>query len=258
MKIFFINLVYLIINILSSFVLSTKEYPYFNNQTPTNSFIGNKKFTDETFTFEKAFGTNKNKIFGNVPLENIVFKRPEEIFGTFRLFENKIECSDNIQGVLANCYFISTLCALAKYESIIYSIFKKINIKNGYYEILMKVNNTEELVIVDDLIPVNKEDEENVFSKTNKNEIWTMIIEKAWAKVKGGYAQSEWGSPTEVIYAFTNFENEIYPIKNTSEAKIKEEFYNGNFIIFGSHQNKTSISNQEISERHGYNLINTK
>ena len=75
-----------------------------------------------------------------------------------------------------------------------------------------------------DVIFINKVDEENIFSKTNKNEIWTMIIEKAWAKVKGGYAQSEGGDPSEVIYAFTNFKNESYPINDTSEEKIRKEF----------------------------------
>jgi hypothetical protein len=45
-----------------------------------------------------------------------------------------------------------------------------------------------QVVIVDDYLPVKKNSENLVFAKPNGNEIWVLLLEKAWAKVNGGYS----------------------------------------------------------------------
>jgi calpain-15 len=51
----------------------------------------------------------------------------------------------------------------------------------------MQINGEVEEIIVDDFIPVN-EVGEPLFCQPNKNEFWVLILEKAWAKVHGSYA----------------------------------------------------------------------
>jgi calpain-15 len=47
--------------------------------------------------------------------------------------------------------------------------------------------------VVDDYVPVDKESNEPVFVSPRGNEMWTMILEKAFAKFTGSYAAIEGG-----------------------------------------------------------------
>jgi calpain-15 len=48
-------------------------------------------------------------------------------------------------------------------------------------------------ITVDDLFPVRNN--KPVFSQSSSNEIWVMLLEKAWAKVYGGYSNIQAGNP---------------------------------------------------------------
>ena len=42
-----------------------------------------------------------------------------------------------------------------------------------------------------------------VFSQGNKNEIWVLLLEKAWAKIHGSYFRIEAGSAETVMHDLT-------------------------------------------------------
>ena len=52
---------------------------------------------------------------------------------------------------------------------------------------------------------------EPAFSKSNQNELWVILLEKAWAKMYGCYKQIEAGFPEEPLHDLTGA-----PIKNIS------------------------------------------
>lgn len=56
---------------------------------------------------------------------------------------------------------------------------------------------------VDDYIAVDPYDQKPLFSNTKDNEIWTMLLEKAWAKVCGNYANTVGGLEIEALMALT-------------------------------------------------------
>lgn len=63
---------------------------------------------------------------------------------------------------------------------------------------VLHVNGNPTVVVVDDYLPFKKNkamDDALAFAKSSKgeNELWMMLIEKAWAKVCGSYEAAESG-----------------------------------------------------------------
>lgn len=58
-------------------------------------------------------------------------------------------------------------------------------------------------MVIDDFIPVYASTNRPVFCKANGREVWTMLLEKAWAKIKGSYGAISSGNPHEVLNTFT-------------------------------------------------------
>lgn len=77
----------------------------------------------------------------------------------------------------------------AQFPKFIEDIFitKHIN-ESGIYELKLFQGNKEVRVIVDDYIPC-QENGKVAFSSNHGNEIWVMILEKAYAKLHGSYSR---------------------------------------------------------------------
>ena len=58
--------------------------------------------------------------------------------------------------------------------------------KEGVFAIKMFKNGEEQTVILDNYIPCD-ETGEPCFSKANGNELWVILLEKAWAKLHASY-----------------------------------------------------------------------
>lgn len=58
-------------------------------------------------------------------------------------------------------------------------------------------------MVVDDLFPFDPYKEQWAFSRTNQNEIWVLLLEKAWAKVFGSYQRIEVGNTGEALPVLT-------------------------------------------------------
>lgn len=237
---------------------TNKKFIYFNNEKP-RSFNNNKeKYVDPSFPLSKAIG---NDSFYNKQIlsSDIEFRRPNEIFGEdFKIFNKKIEANDSLQGGLGNCYLISVLAALAKYPHVIYNIFYKIRRGNGYYEIKIKSDKDNQwyIVIIDDLLPVDKKTGMFISTRTLTNEIWPLLIEKAWAKFKGSYSKTEEGSPAVAISSFTDFLPITYSTMDMQmESILKTQISKGSIVILISHPNESLCKNKEITPYHGYTLV---
>eukprot|EP00340_Litonotus_pictus_P002393 CAMPEP_0170516292 /NCGR_PEP_ID=MMETSP0209-20121228/2543_1 /TAXON_ID=665100 ORGANISM="Litonotus pictus, Strain P1" /NCGR_SAMPLE_ID=MMETSP0209 /ASSEMBLY_ACC=CAM_ASM_000301 /LENGTH=764 /DNA_ID=CAMNT_0010801111 /DNA_START=96 /DNA_END=2390 /DNA_ORIENTATION=+ len=142
-----------------------------------------------------------------------VWKAASEIFGeSFNLFDDKIECDDIKQGSLGNCYFLSSLASLCEFPDLIFQIFRtKEKSIYGYYEIVLFIEGEWQIVIVDDHFPVSTNNHKSFkFCKPNGSELWAALLEKAWAKVNGGYRNTIAGKENEALNALTGFPAERY------------------------------------------------
>ena len=193
---------------------------YYKNQFPPNE-------NDETPFIDNLFPPNNNSIFGinsknknskkkskyfNINPEEIIWLRPNEIFDNqpYSIFEHEIKLSDINQGKIGDCYFLSAISSLLKYPQMIYQLFKTLTIpKNNCYQIIMKINSEWKIIIIDDYFPCNKKTNFPIFCKPFKNEIWIMLLEKAWAKINKGYINIDNGYSFDVFNSLTPFSSEI-------------------------------------------------
>ena len=240
------------------------QFKYFLDQQPP---LPGVPFTDPLFP------PNRNSLLGLDPFgkiidpkalqdnlydankfEQITFARPYEIFGNeYKLFSGKIEVDDIKQGIIGDCYFLTALGNLCKFPGLILKIFKTKEVnKDGYYEVIFRIDGKPRIVIIDDYIPVMKANKQPCFSRPNGNELWVMLLEKAWAKVNGGYLNIVSCSLSDLFRALTGFsclsintkEEEIFNIWN-----IIKNAFNNKWLVCG-----TVRGDEPKAKKHG--LVN--
>lgn len=251
---------------------SKKIKKYWRNQIPPKDL--SNKFIDPYFPINESsiLGLDQNgnwidPINGPVKSKSIDCSRIEwksvsEIMGKFLLFDSKIECDDIKQGNLGNCYFLSAIAALTEMPQLIYQIFitKKENME-GYYEIVLFLDGEWQIVFVDDYLPVEKGTNNLIFSKPNGSELWAVLLEKAWAKVNGGYILTISGWPSDPLTAFTGFtcEKILHKEYNIDDiwnlVLISDKNDN---IMCTSTKNDGTVEKSGLVVNHAYTLIGAK
>ena len=90
---------------------------------------------------------------------NFTWKRPVEIYGpnNYVIYDQPGPC-DIVQGSCGDCYYLSSLSAIAEYPERIKKIFitKEVN-EAGCYAVTMYINGEKRTVVVDDYFPYNNE-----------------------------------------------------------------------------------------------------
>ena len=262
--------------------LSIKKY--YKDQMPPdfNQLKQNKqKFTDRYFppTRNSFISCDENGHFidrykGNelyqeldrrIPglIDRIVWKRVTEIYKKWELIEKKIELRDIIQGNIGDCYYLSALSALVRYQYLIVEKFrtKQFN-EEGYYEMILFIDGEWKVVFVDDYFPFDPYQKKFVGARPHNNELWAILLEKAWAKVNGGYTNIIGGLFSEAILTLTGFPTEIIKHKKL-ERKI--DIYNlyrnieigykeGSIMSCGS-KDEPIVEKYGLSTGHAYSIV---
>ena len=211
--------------------LIEKKPIYWKNQKPPNS--------DEIFT-DPLFPPSVNSLigldsFGNIidnesynenieaiKIYDIDFYRPQEILGDdYCLFSDIIEFDDVKQGSIGDCYFISSVASLCHFPDRLRKMFKqKTKNEKGFYEIELFIDGKKQIVIVDDYLPAFKEDKTPCYAKSIKKQIWVMLLEKAWAKINGGYINIISGFNSEALEFLTGRGSSIYYLQDKKEEEL--------------------------------------
>ena len=111
---------------------------------------------------------------------------------------NNPQWHDIMQGMAGTCYIEASLAAVAEFPSVVQNIFVTTE-KNdaGIYAFRFYIRGKPWIVTVDDyFLFYNASDGTRTpyFARIGKNEqFWAMMLEKAWAKVKGTYAMADGG-----------------------------------------------------------------
>ena len=121
---------------------------------------------------------------------------------------DSIDPSDIRQGLLGDCYFLSVLSVLAENPSRILSLFVNDKVNDyGVYAIKICKNGEWKEVVVDDRFPCFQD--EPAFSKAHGDELWVLLLEKAWAKIHGSYERIEAGFAENVLRDLTGAPCEV-------------------------------------------------
>jgi len=251
-------------------------HEYFNDILP--KYVPNKDFIDENFpptynTIKALDSLGKNYIkphfFHNPPIMQSLdykFKTPSEIFNgkSYFLFKDKIEANDALQGELGNCYLISIISAMAQRLDLIEEAFCSRNVnKDGFYQIYFyDTDCKKKLMFVDHYFPYTKINGNLIplGVKPHSEEIWVMILEKAYAKYEGGYANIYGGTIMDELFWLTGcFCQEIDLNKSKFAWRNLVLCCQKKYIIccksnqgFGSH---SYLSKNNIANSHAYSIL---
>uniref|UniRef100_A0A8D0EGN8 Calpain 6 n=1 Tax=Strix occidentalis caurina TaxID=311401 RepID=A0A8D0EGN8_STROC len=128
------------------------------------------------------------------------------------LFVNGISSHDLHQGTLGNCWFVAACSCLALRETLWQQVIPDFNEQEwdpknpekyaGIFRFRFWCFGEWTEVVVDDLLPTM--DEKLIYCHSNvKNEFWSALLEKAYAKLAGSYEALDGGSAADAIVDFT-------------------------------------------------------
>jgi len=119
----------------------------------------------------------------------VEWKRISDIFAKPVIYEDTINMNPIKYGRVTLNYFYAVLTSLASQYP---SIFTKIILTKDYnpegkYEVRLYIDGEFKTITIDDHFPCIKGTNVNYFTRPSNFEMWPLLIEKAWAKVNGGY-----------------------------------------------------------------------
>jgi len=198
-----------------------------------SSFYTDQEFPPNTQSLGKVGGDSANDASGksqdDIAWVRAMFfartstgpkpSRPSINDSQMSLFEGKIEALDIMQGALGDCWLLAAMATLAEHEGAINALFRTymVDPRGKYHIRLYDLQEKKwKTVTIDDFVPcvADKNDPEGVrrgkdgmpqasYAKPNGREIWVMMLEKAMAKLCGGYAAIEAGITEWGIAAMT-------------------------------------------------------
>ncbi|KAM8921017.1 calpain-3 isoform 4-T4 [Pelodytes ibericus] len=187
--------------------------------------IGKKKlFEDEIFPAGgqslgyKEFGQKSTKV------KNIVWKRPKEICENPQFIIGGANRTDICQGDLGDCWFLAAIACLTLNEKLLFRVIPpEQNFTENYAGIFhfqfWRYGDWVD-VVIDDCLPTFNN--QLVFTKSSqRNEFWSALLEKAYAKLHGSYEALKGGNTTEAMEDFTGGVTEFYEIKEAPKDLFK-------------------------------------
>ena len=245
---------------------------YYKNQKPIDTLTYEYQFEDPEFPQDKMiYSSNeeKNKLFKEIikkkynlnindPL-NIEYYAIKDLFDN--IFDEKINCTKFHQNSIGNCYFLDVVSLLSNYGQLLTQIFRidKLNFQ-GYYEICLFIDGQWQIVIIDDYIPFLNINGEQYFigcsPSENCNCCYFMLLEKAFAKVKGSYLDMQGGFSGDVFQMLTGF----YYIDIKHELRTKEDIFN---LIYEKMRESGYLfcccsKKALVGERHAFPVLNAE
>ena len=116
---------------------------------------------------------------------------------------------------MGDCYLLAALSSIASHPNRLERLFlRKDYNKGGFYALALCINGLWEDVIIDDHFPCSKRSRRPAFNHSRTNKLWVMIIEKAWAKVHGGYMNIAAGLTREALRDLTGASAKTFFIEN--------------------------------------------
>ena len=173
---------------------------------------------------------------------------------------------DVIQGELGDCYFLSTLSALAENPKNITNIVHNTKVSDGNFEATIYIHGEPVKVVIDDSFPVANATK-IAFAGINEKtgNIWPMILEKIWAKCNKSYEDIIPGNSSDAFEFLTPAPFDHYfhtqEISN-SLFKIIQDASDKNQIILADitetkNTNLDTLSKMGLITNHAYSIIGT-
>ncbi|XP_071995843.1 calpain-8-like [Engystomops pustulosus] len=219
-------------------------------------------FEDPTFpAAQSSLGTNELGPDSHT-VQGLEWKRPKEINPNPHFITAEVCRNDVRQGMLGDCWFICSIASLTLNKECLYRVIpKEQNFDTDYAGIFhFKFWQYGEWVdvVVDDRLPYKNG--KLVFDQTTtKNEFWSALLEKAYAKLNGSYEALSGGYTIEALEDFTGGIGEYYyldrPPHNLFQI-IQGALKRGSLLACGTQSatGKEDIDKRNVVMNHAYTL----
>ncbi|XP_035242479.1 calpain-9 isoform X1 [Anguilla anguilla] len=157
-------------------------------------------FKDQPLFVDSTFPTEGMEQSG------LKWKRPKEICPTAQFIIDDASRMDVCQGDLNDCWFLSAVASLSLHRHLLERVIPKgQSFQEGYTGCFVfrfwQYGEWQE-VKIDDFLPTRNG--QLVFLRcSRKDEFWSPLLEKAYAKLKGGYGALDMGLPHEAMLDMT-------------------------------------------------------
>ncbi|NXO91056.1 CAN5 protein, partial [Certhia brachydactyla] len=142
----------------------------------------------------------------------VEWKRPKDLCEEPHLLVDGMSSHDFHQGKLGNCWFVAACSCLALRKSLWQQVIPDYNEQewdpknprkySGIFRFRFWCFGEWTEVVVDDLLPT--ENGELIYCRSNvRNEFWSALLEKAYAKLAGSYQALDGGCAAEALVDFT-------------------------------------------------------
>lgn len=202
------------------------------------SVHSNRNFRDSEFPPSSQSLYDPLSQRGRYLWQQLVWLRPIDFFaGKIKVFqklqavtESRIDLGSYIspydikQGALGDCYFLSALSSMADTPESILKLFKtQVTNTAGIYCMKLYDDGQWKAVYVDDYFPCYNAVYGPAFTKSNGNELWVLLLEKAWAKMFGSYERIDAGMCREALNALTGAPTKIELTEDARTGKVNEK-----------------------------------
>ena len=152
---------------------------------------------------------------------------PEKNLGNPDVFIEGIEPGDIRQGALGDCWLMCALSSLAEFPDLVRKLFVTTSAnEEGVYRVVLCKNGEWVNVTVDDLFPCFP-GSGPIYSRSRGNELWVLLLEKAFAKIHGCYGLLRGGWANEGMIDLTGCPGTRYDF---SAEDIQEKIHNGDLF----------------------------
>lgn len=235
----------------------------FSQDSPTLSQylaqLSSSQFEDPQFpaTFESLRGFGEAKKDRSALFSTYTWERPRQaVSSKYTVAGDLVGPQDLKQGKLGNCYLIAAMAAIAEYPERIKRLIRiRQPVEQGINCVALNVCGYWEDVIIDDRFPFDPEKRKAAFARSNSKDIWLMLIEKAWAKVNGGYSNIEAGYTHDALSTLTGAPTKLIKFKEGGEEQLWRDLVQADQFHFtccaSTSGDITEYDDDTISNEHG-------
>lgn len=203
----------------------SRNFPIIGVKEKTFQQLHKKCLEKKVLYVDPEFPPDETSLFYSqkFPIQ-FVWKRPPEICENPRFIIGGANRTDICQGDLGDCWFLAAIACLTLNERLLFRVIPHDqsfteNYAGIFHFQFWRYGDWVD-VVIDDCLPTYNN--QLVFTKSNhRNEFWSALLEKAYAKLHGSYEALKGGNTTEAMEDFTGGVTEFFEIKDAPRDMYK-------------------------------------
>uniref|UniRef100_A0A4X1V174 Calpain-3 n=1 Tax=Sus scrofa TaxID=9823 RepID=A0A4X1V174_PIG len=203
----------------------SRNFPIIGVKEKTFEQLHKKCLEKKVLYLDPEFPPDETSLFYSqkFPIQ-FVWKRPPEICENPRFIIGGANRTDICQGDLGDCWFLAAIACLTLNKRLLFRVIPHDqsfteNYAGIFHFQFWRYGDWVD-VVIDDCLPTYNN--QLVFTKSNhRNEFWSALLEKAYAKLHGSYEALKGGNTTEAMEDFTGGVTEFFEIKDAPRDMYK-------------------------------------